>query len=981
METADPALSAFDELLDSRFRGKRVDPDAFLAAHPEISDAERELVRRLCRSPAAGEPSPPPKPPAVVGAAITGPPIAKIGGYTLGRRLGAGGMAAVFLAEDESLGRPAAVKILGPDLLGTGERAERFLREARTIARLRHPNIVEVYSAGEQGGFRYIAMELVTGSNIHELISEAAARGTRPPAADVIRWGLEIARALQAAHEAGIVHRDVKPSNIRVTEGGRAVLLDFGLVREDGADTLTESGAFRGSPQYASPEQVGLEGVPIDARTDVYSLGATLYEALTGVAAFRGETRDQLFHHILERDPVPLRRLDPSISRDLETIVLAALEKHPARRYATAAALAADLEAARDGKPISVRPISVLGRAMRWTRRQPVKAALAVTAVAAVLTAAILGGYLASNLDRIKSAADAEQAGRLASIIQQAFLEYGEGDQGLAHELFQEALGIDPASPEARAGFALCRIAGGDPQSAIDFLEGPGSRNDPGSWIQRILTQAKVAKAAAEGTKVTGPVLGEPSSALDHFVAGMSHLRSGCEGRAEDAAAAFEHLRLAVQGSARATPLYFHELGHAAWHAKRDKEAREIAADVARLWPPSPEHWFAIGRTLLNADHEAAIDAFEKAAAPPPRSQNAREHIAVHLSGSGRPHALETAVALARECVRSGPSRPHAHVALGAALRRSNDVEGAVREFREAIRLNPSSAEANGRLAQTLVLRENFKEAVAPGRTSVRVRPHDPHAWNVLGVALKEGRDGKDVAEALQCFERALVIDPGLAEARCNLGLLLVREGDFAKGVENLRKGHEQASKDPTWKYPSGKWLENAERFDALDRRFAALARGEGRPPSVEERVQFAYEVCFRRKRFAESAKIYDEVFRAHPSVATQKSSTFRRRATADALNAGSGAGADAPADEGARRRLRDLARSWFADEIADYEESGPGANGTTRLEDWTKEPTLRRTRPPAALEALTQEERDEWAHLWDRFDALRRNADSRISR
>ena len=155
--------------------------------------------------------------------------------------------------------------------------------------------------------------------------------------------------------------------------------------------SLTESGAFRGSPQYASPEQVGLKGAPIDHRTDVFSLGATLYEAMTGIAPFRGETREQLFHAILLRDPVPPRKLVPELPRDLETVILAALEKDPARRYATAAALADDLERVRDGRPVSVRPLSPLGRLARWARRQPAKAALAATLVLGVPLVIALG--------------------------------------------------------------------------------------------------------------------------------------------------------------------------------------------------------------------------------------------------------------------------------------------------------------------------------------------------------------------------------------------------------------------------------------------------------------------------------------------------------------------------------------------------------------------------------------------------------------
>src|SRR5262245_17157207 len=209
MPPAGSESDSFDEFLDRLLAGEELDAGAFVAAHPELSEADRASIKKLCRPP--GTDSDPIRLPAPASA---GAPIRRLGPYRLGERIGAGAMGAVFLAEAETLGRQVAVKILGPDLLGTGERAARFVREVRAVARLQHPNVVTVHAAGEHEGLQYMAMELVPGSSLHELLLECTSRGTRPPTRDVIRWGAGIARALEAAHDAGIVHRDVKPSNI-----------------------------------------------------------------------------------------------------------------------------------------------------------------------------------------------------------------------------------------------------------------------------------------------------------------------------------------------------------------------------------------------------------------------------------------------------------------------------------------------------------------------------------------------------------------------------------------------------------------------------------------------------------------------------------------------------------------------------------------------------------------------------------------------
>ncbi|CAG1007567.1 eukaryotic-like serine/threonine-protein kinase [Phycisphaerales bacterium] len=308
----------------------------------------------------------------------------RLGDFRLLRRLGEGGMGVVYLAEQVSLGRLVALKVIRSEVGASLTAAARFEREARAVARLRNPNIVGVHAVGEAKGVRYIAMEYIEGRGLDELLRRDGGGAVSVAPARVARWGMSLAWALHAAHAQGVVHRDVKPSNILITPDDRPMLLDFGLAREVGSSGATLTEAFVGSPQYAAPEQVGRSG-QIDGRTDVYGLGGVMYEALTGRAPIDEGTLEQVLHAIVTEEPEPARRRNPSIPRDLSVVVMKALEKDPQRRYPSAASLAADLEAVLDFRAISARPPGGVERAVRWARRnRGATGAIATAGIAAL---------------------------------------------------------------------------------------------------------------------------------------------------------------------------------------------------------------------------------------------------------------------------------------------------------------------------------------------------------------------------------------------------------------------------------------------------------------------------------------------------------------------------------------------------------------------------------------------------------------------
>lgn len=962
-------ISAFDDLLDRRLRGAEVDSAEFLRAHPELSEEQRRQVLHLCRAPTRNET------PSVTAAnpgAVPDDALPLIAGYRLKARIGAGGMGVVFTAEDVALEREVAIKILGPDLAGSGEHAERFLREVRAITRLHHPNIVTVHAAGEQNGLRYMVMEYIPGSNLHDLMAEAARRGARHGVAEVLRWGIEVARALQAAHTAGIIHRDVKPSNIRITPEGHAVLLDFGLARDLDSATLTESGVFRGSPQYASPEQVGLSGVPIEARTDVYSLGATLYEALTGVAPFRGETREQLFHQIMAGDPVPLRRLDRTLPRDLETVVLATLEKDVRGRHATAAALANDLEAVRDGRPVSVRPPSALGRLARWARRQPAKAALMAVAVLGIPLVAALVGYIVANLPKIDEAEEAARARELADLLQEGFLGCSEGDAASGRSVFEHARRLNPESAEVRAGYALSLYFDNDYAGALSFLDSPESRAGRSAWAGRIRSEALTRLGRKPEADALAKDVDPPSSAVDFLIIGLMQMKLVHAGSMKVAQDAFDNMRRANLRSH--TAAYQFELGHAAWHAGRHKEARDIAAAIEHLWPDTPEREFAIARTLMGAEPDAALKLLEKAARDSPRSLLAREFITGHLAEAGGAERIDLAISVGLETVRRAPSRSMAHVVLAMAYQAKGDHKSAIRELEEGIRLRPLSATPRRELIKSLMAEGNLERAIAMGRETTKMMPQDTRSWNMFGLALK---GHGDFDEAIKAFEEALRIEPDVPEIQFNLGNSFVKRGEFAKGLEQLRQAHERGSKTPQWKNtPSQRAVESAERFLRLEKRLDDIRSGAGSEPTPEERFVLAREVCVPKRRFAEAAALYAKGFSDDPTYMSQQSPHHLLDAASAAVAAGFGSGDDAPADPGERTRLRELARGWLDEEIRSCADLPASSSSTfaaieTALKPWTTAPQLAAVRSAEGLARLSPAESDGWRSLWARCNAL----------
>jgi eukaryotic-like serine/threonine-protein kinase len=406
MTTSDDRDQRVDEAIAEYLAGCETgtppDRAAFLAKHAEVADslqaflADHDHMRQAAASPASPDDTNT-LPPGGAAARPAPMPLGSIkyfGDYELLDEIARGGMGVVYRARQVSLNRVVAVKLILAGEFAGGRDVKRFRAEAEAAANLDHPNILPIYEVGEHAGQQYFSMKLVEGGNLSQRLAQS------PPIAmgGLVEMMGKVARAVHYAHQRGILHRDLKPGNILLDADGTPYVTDFGLAKKvEGDSGLTQSGALVGTPSYMPPEQARGEK-RVTTAADVYSLGAILYEVLTGRPPFRADTVLDTVLQVIEREPDPPRTINPAADRDLSVIALKCLDKDPARRYPSAAALADDLDRWANGEPILARPTPAWEKGWKWAKRRPAAAALLATC--ALAAAAGVAG-LAISRERI----------------------------------------------------------------------------------------------------------------------------------------------------------------------------------------------------------------------------------------------------------------------------------------------------------------------------------------------------------------------------------------------------------------------------------------------------------------------------------------------------------------------------------------------------------------------------------------------------
>jgi len=444
----DQVESAFEKFFEAWFAGKKPDPKAFVQEHPELGsklqgkiDDFLFVVMDLSNALSLGKNKPDPD-------LITKRCVGRvIGDFRIIRPIGTGGMGIVFEAEQVSLKRKVALKILSPQLGFSDKAVLKFKREAEAGGRQHHPGIAEIYTVGVQDGIHYIAQELVEGGqNLFEYLDSLRSDGTQPSgyfrhAAKLIH---DVADALEHAHASGVIHRDIKPSNIMITSDGSPKVTDFGLARVEDAISLSRTGEQSGTPCYMSPEQAVGARSGLDKRTDVYSLGVTLYEMLTLEVPFKGDSSFEIFKKILQLDPKEPHKTNPHVPRDLSVICLKALEKQPEHRYPSMKEFADDLNRFLQGDVIHAQPATLSMRTLKRVKRNPIVSALICIALVSLLG---LVGYILWAYPQLKRAiAEKEEQRLVAEENYKSVIRLS--DKLRITELKTEANDLWPAYPE-----------------------------------------------------------------------------------------------------------------------------------------------------------------------------------------------------------------------------------------------------------------------------------------------------------------------------------------------------------------------------------------------------------------------------------------------------------------------------------------------------------------------------------------------------
>src|SRR5262249_20061322 len=396
--------------------------------------------------------------------------------YELIQELARGGMGVVYQARQISLNRMVALKVLLAGYFADTAAMRRFRHEAEAAASLNHPNIVAIYEVAEHEGTPYFSMELIEGDSLAALTRDGPL-----PVHRAARLVKTIAEAVQFAHERGLLHRDLKPSNVLIDAADAPHITDFGLAKRlEGEADLTVTGQVLGTPNYMAPEQADTQCGRTSPATDVYSLGAVLYQLLTGCPPFMAETLTQTLRLVIEGEPAPPRLLNPIVPRDLETICTKCLEKDPQLRYSSARELADELDRFLSDEPIRARPMGATARMLRWCRRKPALA-LSIGMAAALLLVVAIGSPIALvRIERERSLAEvarrqeaslrarAEQAERqsqqqlYAALLQQARTTVRSGEMGHRVQTLravQRAAAISNSVELRREAFAALALA------------------------------------------------------------------------------------------------------------------------------------------------------------------------------------------------------------------------------------------------------------------------------------------------------------------------------------------------------------------------------------------------------------------------------------------------------------------------------------------------------------------------------------------
>jgi serine/threonine-protein kinase len=876
------------------------------------------------------------------------------GRYVLTQLHAQGGIGQVWLALDQDLGREVALKELRPERADNATALARFLEEAKITGQLEHPAIVPVHELVKhpEDGKPFYTMRFIKGRTLADAVQEYHRKREAGAAGPLDRRELlgsfvVVCNAVAYAHARGVLHRDLKPHNVVLGDFGEVMVLDWGLAKltsREEADTSllptpVESGGSRdqtlqgqvlGTPAYMPPEQAEGRQDLMEPRSDVYALGAVLYELLTGQPPFPGGDTLQVLRQVASEPPLPPRKRVSSTPPALEAVCLKALSKKPADRYNSAKELAQEVQRWLADEPVTAYREPLADRLARWRRRHPT-----VTAVAALLLAALTAAALWGRQERdARALAVARQEAAVRADLLEAELHARQEQWAEARSAVARAEGrlAADASPEladrtrrarrdldmvatledirlqkAQVRGGAANFAGADPAYVAAF----------GSYDLPVL-QLDPREAAA---RLTG-------SAIRPWL--LVALYDWAE-LAEDPAQ--RDRLLPVAGAADADP----------WRgrlrdllARPDRAALEGLARQPEALAQSPATLVLLARALRRSSAvEEAVALLGKAQDRYPTDFWLNHNLALYLYGT-KPARPDEAVGYLRAALAVRPKSSLAHGNLGFALGQLGRYAEAEAEYRKVITLQPENALAHGNLGSTLLNQRRFAEAEA-------------------------------------VLRRATVLGPDSLVAHVNLGEALQRQGRYAEALTCYRRAREIASRDPRWRGPSAEWVRDAERLVALANKLPAVLEGKAQPADVAERLALA-EMCRDgpKPRYAASARLYAETFAAKAELGQDPAAGHLYNAACAAALAGCGQGEDTSRlGDGDRARLRNQARAWLRADLDAWSKrvavgkAEDRAAARKRLQHWQEDGDLAGLRDGDALAKLAPAERAACQRFW----------------
>lgn len=771
------------------------------------------------------------------------------GRYEQVKFLGSGGMGRVFKAKDPRLQRHVALKFLRDD---EPEHMRRFAREAQAQASIDHPNICKVYEVGEVEGQSYIAMQYIEGKSLRAMKQELSLDAK----VELMR---KVAEAMHAAHRLGVIHRDLKPANIMLEPADdgsfRPYVMDFGLAHITQGAGATRTGLIEGTPSYMSPEQAQGHSSRLDRRTDVYSLGATLYDLIADRPPFEGAHTIEIIMHLIEEEPTPLRKLVPSVPEDLEAIVMKCLEKEPERRYDSARALAEDLGRYLDGEPVLARRSSLGYRALKRARKH--WALLATSALALTAMLAFAGVSVHAEVRAREQTRLAQQLGRDVKDIE-SFLRF-------AYSMPPHDIALEKAAVRERMRAI---------ESAMTEMDSLGQ--GPGHYAlgrgHLALHEYEEALSHLERAAQAGYAEPEQEYALGQALGGLYHRRLDEALRIPDKDArdarraelekqyllpALSHIRKGGPGAE--SPAYIEAL--IAFYEKRHEDAAKLAEDAVRKAPwlyeadkLAGEAYFALGGEQQDrGDDEGALRSYERAGEAYRRASDvAQSDAEIHEAAAEVwiavmnvqiNHGKDPAAAFEKGIVAcdralviepenanalSKKSRAHWWSGLRASATGGDPrpaLQKAIAFGREAVRLNPSDAVTHDSIGNAATYigayedqrgldpRASFDLAIESFQRAIEHNPAFAWAWNDMGTTHQmkadyEARRGLDhrptLERAIELYKRAIEVNPSYLAPYSNMGFayatLALRDAERGKdsralaalGIESCRKAFER---------------------------------------------------------------------------------------------------------------------------------------------------------------------------------------------